>query len=350
MTEILTNFIQNCVGSHVFPGAVWAIGNSSRILAKGNAGSLGIDLGSVKEDSIYDMASITKIFAALAFMKQLEDGLVRLEDTVDYLLPAYKTSAFGEVTLFALLTHTAPFPTATHLYRSVNTRDELLEKIRLYEFRKENTDRVLYTCEAFILLGEIISAVDSAGLDKVIRSRVSEPLGMKNTCFTPPPELLPSIAPTEFCKIRGRIVRGEVHDENAMVMGGISGNAGIFSCVPDMVLLGAAMLESLKRDSFLASAAAELMTRNHTAGKGENRGLGWLLQGPNSPAGDLMSDSSFGHTGFTGTSIWIDPQNDIYAVLLSNRVHPNRDNLEIKRARQIFHNLAVLEYGRKNNA
>ncbi|MCL2477975.1 MAG: beta-lactamase family protein [Treponema sp.] len=342
----LNNYLQKCADDGVFPGASWVIGNAENILEIGSTGILGNGLGPVKEDSIYDVASLTKIFTALAFMKQFEEGLARLDDTVDYFLPAYKNRPFGKVSLFALLTHTAPFPKETHLYRHVKTREELLEAISMYSFRTENTDQVLYTCEAFILLGEIISAIDKTGLDEVIRMRVTDPLRMKDTCFRPGPELLSRIAPTEFSQFRQKIVRGEVHDENAMVMGGISGNAGIFSTAPDMAKIGAAMLISLENNDFLHRATAQLMTRNHTAGKGENRGLCWIMPGPNTSAGDLMTAGSFGHTGFTGTSIWIDPERKIYTVLMSNRIHPKRDNPGIIRTRPIFNNLAILEYGK----
>jgi CubicO group peptidase (beta-lactamase class C family) len=167
---------------------------------------------------------------------------------------------------------------------------------------------------------------------------------MKDTRFLPGPELLPRIAATEFCSIRGRMVRGEVHDENAWVMGGVSGNAGIFSTAQDMALISTAMLASLESGAFLKKASAQLMCRNHTQGLGENRGLGWMLRGPGSSSGDLFSPNSFGHTGFTGTSLWVDPERKLYAVLLTNRVHPTRENTALFRTRPIFHNLAVLGY------
>jgi CubicO group peptidase (beta-lactamase class C family) len=341
----IQSYLERCAAGGVFPGASWIIGNAGGYLDKGTVGILGEGLGPVKEDSVYDMASLTKIFTALAWMKQFEEGLVRLEDTVGYFLPSYKTSAFGGVELFALLTHTAPFPGGTSLYRHVHSRDELLEALRNYEFRTEDVGQVLYTCEAFILLGEIIAAVDSSTLDEVVRRRVLEPLGMKETGFLPKPELMERIAPTEYCSMRGRVVRGEVHDENAMLMGGVSGNAGVFSCAPDMARLAVAMLDSLKGGGFLRKPSAELMTRNHTAGKGQNRCLGWMLASPGTSAGDLLSSASFGHTGFTGTSLWIDPVRKFYALLLSNRIHPRRDNIKLFRARHIYHNMAVLEYG-----
>jgi CubicO group peptidase (beta-lactamase class C family) len=338
------NFVENCVREGVFPGASWVIGNPDGILEKGSAGILGADLGPAGEDSLYDLASLTKIFTALALMRQFEEGLVRFQDEVSYFLPSYRTSALGTVTLFALLTHTAPFPGGTRLYTFANTREKLLEAIRTSELRPDSPDKVLYTCEAFILLGEIISAVDGSGLDEVIRRRVLDTLEMKDTCFNPSASLLDRIAPTEKCSWRGRMIRGEVHDENAVVMGGVSGNAGLFSSACDMARLAAAMLASLEGRGFLNRASAELMTRNHTAGKGENRGLGWMIASPASSSGELLSPASFGHTGFTGTSLWIDPNRRFYALLLSNRVHPSRENQLLFRARHIFHNLAVLEH------
>jgi len=354
----IQKYLESCVknadgkaGSGAFPGASWAIGNAGGVLEKGSVGFLGDGLAPVTEDSVYDLASLTKVFTALALMKQLEDGLVRLEDSVGYFLPSFKTSPLGDVTLFSLLTHTAPLTNIHQLYRRAHDKEEMLEVIRLSEPRKDSPDRVLYTCEAFILLGVIISAVDSSTLDAVVRRRVLEPLGMSDTCYNPSANfvggasLLDRIAPTEECAWRGRLVRGEVHDENAVVMGGVSGNAGLFSSALDMNRLAAAMLASLEGSGFLRKASAELMTRNYTAGKGQNRGLCWMVGEPGSSAGDFMSPRSFGHTGFTGTSLWVDPERKLYVLLLSNRIYPNRDNTAVFRTRYILSNLAVLEYG-----
>jgi len=333
------------VNPWVFPGASWVVGNSKAVFEKGSVGLLGIGLDPVTEDSLYDLASLTKIPVALALMKQLEDGLICLEDEVGYFLPSFKNGPLGAVTLFALLTHTAPLCNIIQLYKRAHNKEGILEEIRLSEPRSDSPDRVLYTCEAFILLGEIVSVVDSSGLDDVIRHRVLEPLGMKDTCFNPPASLLDRIAPTEECAWRGHLVRGEVHDENAVVMGGVSGNAGLFSNAADMSRLAAAMLGSLEGGGFLGKASAELMTRNHTAGKGQNRGLGWMIAESGTSSGDFMSPRSFGHTGFTGTSLWVDPERKLYALLLSNRIYPSRDNPDIFRTRYIFSNLAVMDYG-----
>jgi CubicO group peptidase (beta-lactamase class C family) len=332
-------YLETCVAEGVFPGAAWAVGGRD-ILAAGGAGSLGAGLEAADEHSLYDLASLTKLFVTLALMRQLEDGLIRLEDRVDFFLPSFRNSPLGETSLFRLLTHTAPLPGGTMLYRHAHTREDLLEAVRSTGLRRDG--RVVYTCEAFILLGEIAAAVDRAGLDELIRARVCAPLGMDETFYRPPPEELHRIAPTEGCPG----IRGRVHDENAAVMGGISGNAGLFSSVLDMTRLAAAVLDSLEgRGTFLYRPTALMMTRNATRGRGENRGLGWMLKGPGSAAGDLMPEQSFGHTGFTGTSLWIDPERGLYAILLSNRIHPRRDNGGIFRTRHIFHNLAILHYG-----
>jgi CubicO group peptidase (beta-lactamase class C family) len=346
----IASFIDECTDEGAFPGAVWLAGNKDAVLETGCAGVLGTGLEKVRPDSIYDIASLTKILVTLALMRQMEDGLIRLEDTADFFLPDWRGAPKAGITIRELLTHTSAMPSLTGLYRYTHTRGSMLEAIRLCPPRADSPDSVLYTCEGYILLGEIISTIDGLPLDKVITARVLEPLEMKDTCYRPSPELLARIAPTEKCLWRKRILRGEVHDENALVMGGVSGNAGIFSTAADLAQIASFMLDKgAKRgpenaDGFLHTATVKTMIRNYTAGKGQSRGLGWLLAGPGSPAGDLMSAESFGHTGFTGTSMWIDPAAGVYGILLSNRIHPSRDNGRIFRVREIFHNLIVLNY------
>ncbi|MDR2758989.1 MAG: beta-lactamase family protein [Spirochaetaceae bacterium] len=336
------DYLEACIGEGIFPGVSWVIGGRNGIFEKGADGLLGAGLGRVREDSIYDLASLTKLFTALVLMKQFEEGLIRLEDRVDSFLPSFRDSLLGEITLFRLLTHTAPLPGEAKLYRHAHSRKDLLEAIHGTGIRYD--DGVVYTCEAFILLGEIAAAVDLLELDEIIRLRVTIPLKMHDTCYRPPAALLDRIAPTEDCPSRGGVLRGRVHDENAELMGGVSGNAGLFSTTADMARLAEAVLASVegREGAFLKKPTAEMMIHNYTEGKGQHRGLGWMIKGPESAAGDLMSSRSFGHTGFTGTSLWIDPEKNLYTVLLSNRIHPQRDNMGIFRTRHIFHNLAVL--------
>lgn len=345
--KTIGSYLQRCVEEGAFPGASWQIGTRDSVMEAGTVGTLGCGLGPVQADSLYDLASVTKIIVTCALMRQFQEGLVRLNDPIGRFLPTYQNHPKGAITLLELLTHTSVIPGQLQLYRHAHSREDLLEAIRWQVPRADSPNRVAYTSKGYILLGEAVAAIDGTTLNQVVCRRVLQPLQMNDTCFNPAKDLLGRIAPTENCPWRGHVVRGQVHDENAVVMGGISGHAGLFSTAADVSRIAAAMLgapETSTGAPFLHSAIIALMTQNYTGGKGENRGLGFLLAGPDSPAGDLMSPTSFGHTGFTGTSIWVDPEKQLYAVLLTNRIHPQRDNPAIFRVRQIFHNLAVLSY------
>ncbi|MBQ7784904.1 MAG: beta-lactamase family protein [Clostridia bacterium] len=345
--KTIRDFLLESMADGAFPGACWQIGTVNDILEQGSVGTLGEGLENVTADSLYDLASVTKIIVTCALMRQFQEGLFRLDDPIGLYLPAYADHPKGSITIKELLTHTSVIPGQLQLYRHAHTRKDLLEAIRWQLPRADSPDRVAYTSKGYIVLGEVVAAIDHSTLDEVVRRRVLEPLQMTDTCWNPPEALLPRIAATEFCPWRGKIVRGQVHDENAVVMEGVAGHAGLFSTARDVSRIAAAMLGANipgTEEPFFHPATIALMTRNYTPGRGEHRGLGFILVGPNAPAGDLMSPTSFGHTGFTGTSIWVDPEKGLYAVLLSNRIHPNRDNPKIFRVRHIFHNLAVLTY------
>jgi CubicO group peptidase (beta-lactamase class C family) len=334
------------------PGAAWVVGSREGILEQGTAGILGQGLGPVRADTRYDLASITKIFVTLGAMRMFEDGLLRLEDTVGRFIPAWagdRDYPKGNISLFELMTHTSPIASLLNLFLYAHNREDMLEAIRRSVPRSDSPDTVKYTCEGYILLGEILSRIDGAPLDELIRRRVLDPLGLADTGYLPPAQppaaLGERIAPTEYSAWRGGMVRGQVHDENAVVMGGISGNAGIFATAADLAKIALMMLQCGASGGFLHRATIGLMTRNYTPGKGQHRGLGWMMAGPGAPAGDLMSSRSFGHTGFTGTSIWVDPEPGLFGVLLANRIHPTRENEKIFRVRSIFHNLIILNYG-----
>lgn len=345
--KTIREFLLECMDDGAFPGASWQVGTADGILESGCIGTLGEGLEKVEADSLYDLASVTKIIVTCALMRQFQEGLFRLDDPIGLYLPAYADHPKGIITIKELLTHTSVIPGQLQLYRHAHTRQDLLEAIRWQLPRADSPDRVAYTSKGYIVLGEVVAAIDNSTLDEVVQRRVLTPLQMHDTCWNPPETIHSRIAATEFCPWRGKIVRGQVHDENAVVMGGIAGHAGLFSTARDVSKIAAAMLGAPipgTEEPFFHPATIELMTRNYTPGRGEHRGLGFILVGPNAPAGDLMSASSFGHTGFTGTSIWVDPEKKMYAVLLSNRIHPKRDNPKIFRVRHIFHNLAVLSY------
>lgn len=345
--KTIREFLQESIIGGAFTGATWQVGNRDNILESGAVGTLGIGMEDVAANSLYDLASVTKIVVTCALMRQFQDGLFRLDDPIGEYLPEYADHPKASITIKELLTHTSVIPGSLQLYRHAHTRRDLLEAIRWQLPRADSPNRVAYTSKGYIVLGEVVAALDHSTLDEVVRRRVLEPLQMHDTCWNPPEELIPRIAATEFCPWRGKIVRGQVHDENAVVMEGIAGHAGLFSTAADIGKIAAAMLGANMPgtdEPFFHPETIKVMTRNYTPGRGEHRGLGFIMQGPGAAAGDLMSEASFGHTGFTGTSIWVDPEKGLYCVLLSNRIHPNRDNPKIFRVRHIFHNLAVLRY------
>ena len=338
----IAGHLQNCVDSGVFPGAVYLYGTSKEVLGHGCAGNLAVDRGPVDEGSLYDLASLTKPIVALALMRQLEEGLVCLDDAIDYYLPAYKAVSKGKNTIFQLLTHTSEIPGQVQLYRTCHTREEMLDGILYLPPRDNKSVPVNYSSQGMIVIGEIIAAIGGKPLDQVMEELVFAPLGMRDTMFNPPQALSGRIPSTENCPWRGKTVTGQVHDENAVVLGGVCGHAGLFSTAADVAKVGRAMLTGScgGGSRFLRRATISLMTANHTEGLNLARGLGWQCRDAHdSPAGDLFSRSSYGHTGFTGTSLWIDPERDLYAVLLTNRVNPTRSGEGIVRARHIYHNL-----------
>ena len=343
----IKDFLENCVSKEHFPGAVYKIGNTKKQLAEGFAGKRGEGLDDLNMDTMYDIASITKIISCLGLMKLFEEGKLCLDSRIDKFLPEYYGMDKGAITVFELLTHTSVIPGQIQIYRTCHNKAEILDAIRFYAPRDRSKEPVMYSSQGIILIGEIIERLANVPLDKALDELVLKPLGMDNTCFNPDESKFGNIAPTEFCPWRRVMVLGQVHDENAAVMGGVCAHAGLFSTVSDLAKLCSAMLSGHDKsgNDFLSRKTIELMTANHTEGKNLARGLGWQKKDKTgSPAGDLFTQASFGHTGFTGASIWIDPDLDLYAVLLTNRVHPTRNNDAIIYDRRIFHNLAVLNY------
>jgi CubicO group peptidase (beta-lactamase class C family) len=341
----IVDLLQRFREQRAFSGAVYAVGDADAVLEQGAVGTLAWDGEPVGPDSLWDLASVTKPIVALALMVFLERGEVCLDDPVARFLPAYARTDKAELTLQQLLTHTSGIPGQQPLYQSARSADDLRAAVRNLPLKfKPGTD-VEYSSQGFMIVGDIIEAVGGGRLDAVLQKTVLEPLGMRETVFRPAAAEVYRIAATEDCPWRGRIVRGEVHDENAVVLGGIAGHAGLFAPVGDLIRLCRAMLRlgETGRGRFLHPDTVRLMTRNWTAHLPLARGLGWQARDAvGSPAGDLFSAHSYGHTGFTGTSVWIDPERGRYAVLLTNRVHPTRDNASIKRVRAMFHNLACL--------
>ncbi|MDI7248206.1 MAG: serine hydrolase domain-containing protein [Bacillota bacterium] len=331
------------------PGAAWAFGTGSGIVGWGACGFAMVhpEKRPMRPDTLFDLASVTKCVAtATATMLLIERGMMRLDDPVAEFIPGFAESGKENVTIRHLLTHTSGLPAWADLYLRASSPQDMIAGISKMPLEHEPGSKVVYSCLGFIILGEVVGRVAGRPMDALLADEVFAPLGMADTCFNPPEAARGRAAATENCKWRGRVLVGEVHDENAFAMGGVSGNAGLFSTARDLavfcqMLLGEGSLGGVR---VLSPATVRAMTRDHTGARlGECRGLGWAVRGDGvvSSAGDLMSPRAFGHTGFTGTSIWIDPELDIFAVLLTNRVHFGRDNESHIRLRPRFHNVVV---------
>ncbi len=323
-----------------YPSAALAVGIGSRLYLKQT-------YGDCRSNTLFDIASVSKIVGpTMIAFRFLEDGLLRLYDTVgDFFpdAPADKRS----ITIGQLMTHTGGF--AAHFYLSDFTSDpaDAAKVILEQPLVQAPGGDPIYSCMGYILLGRILEHIGGAPLDALAQKHVFDPLNMAHTTYRPTGD----IAPTETDPATGKPLRGIVHDENARFLGGISANAGIFSDLTDMITF-TKMLACEGRtdngDAYLSPAMLRTARSNHTPhSTGEFRGLGFNLAGsPRIFLGDLMSPRAYGHTGFTGTSIAVDPDTGLWVVLLTNRVCPTRDNRQLVRMRSLIHNAAAAEASR----
>ncbi|MGI6632507.1 MAG: N-acetylmuramic acid 6-phosphate etherase [Bacillota bacterium] len=294
-------------------------------------------------NTIFDLASLTKVMATLpSILKLLERGLFRLDDPIAKFIPEFGTGGKEGITVRHVLTHTSGLPAHVRFYEQGLRGEEIIEAIcslAIPEGKSPGAE-VVYSDIGFIMLAELVKRLTGQSVDEFSSREVFSPLGMKDTGYLPNPSLNYRIAATEFRADLGRVMWGEVHDENALNLGGIAGHAGLFSTVYDaaryaMMWLGGGSFGGMRVLSEAAVAAAI----ERVQASGEPRGLGWQLRaGQFSPGGDLMSRRSFGHTGFTGTSIWCDPDTNTAAILLTNRVHAGREGNEHIRLRAKFAN------------
>jgi CubicO group peptidase (beta-lactamase class C family) len=249
-----------------------------------------------------------------------------------------------------LLTHTSGLPAHREYFKTVSTRRDLVMCAAAEPLENEPGAKSLYSDIGFILLGEILERLMGQRLDEAARQRIFSPLGMAATMFNPSAELRARIAPTENdAEFRKRLVHGEVHDENCLVMGGTSGHAGMFSTGGDLAIFCQMMLNGglyahrrlLKRATVARFTAADSLAAN-------TRTLGWNVPTTPSASGQYFSPRSYGHNGFTGTSMWVDPDKELFVVLLTNRVNPTRQNDKIQRVRPAAHDAVVEALGLTN--
>ena len=330
--------MERALAAKAFPGGVVAVGRDGALVHLRAFGRLSYDADApeVRTDTIYDLASLTKvIITATVAMILVDEGRLDLGRPVSAFLPRFRGAGKDKVTVENLLTHSSGLDWWEPLYKDTKGKQAYVEKVEAMELKYPPGTKSLYSDLGLILLGEILERVAGEPLDSFAQKRILEPLGMKDTRYRPGPDLLPRIAPTEKDPWRGRVVRGEAHDENAFAMGGVAPHAGLFGTAPDLARFAQMLLNGgvLEHKRIVSREVVEQFTRQ--AGiPDSSRALGWDTPHPDSSAGDRLSPRSFGHTGFTGTSLWIDPERRLFVVLLTNRVHPSRENNAIRDVRR----------------
>lgn len=316
--------IQQAIADHEIPGAVLLVGHAGRVVHRKAFGRRGLDAReAMTPDAIFDLASLTKPFTAVCVMSLVERGQVRLNDPVARYLPEFGRNGKQEITVRQLLTHFSGLPADLDLNPPWSSHTQALQLAYDVQPVMPPGSGFVYSDINYVVLGELVARVSGVSLDQYMAVHIFRPLKMDTTRFNPPAEWLPRIVPTADGEQQGASLRGVVNDPTARRMGGVAGHAGLFSTADDLARFAQAMLD---RDGSLLSAAAieKMTTPQQPANSTVLRGLGWDIDSPFSTnRGELLPVGSFGHSGFTGTSMWIDPSTDTYIILLSSALHPN---------------------------
>ncbi len=339
------------LASRAYPAAAVEVGTPSSVLWSESFGALSYEEGAPSTDSatVFDLASLTKVIGtASVAMTLLEHRHIGLDDRVGSWIPAWSGHDRAAVTVRDLLEHASGLPGYLALYERCRGRAEYLAEICRWPLEYVPRSRSVYSDLGFILLGCLLETAGRARLDQLVAScfaglpAETDPLRL---VFSPPAEWRSHVAPTEVDPWRGRLLVGEVHDENAWALGGVAGHAGLFGRASDVGRFARAVLRARKAGDAGGPglAPSETMARftERSSVPGSSRALGWDTMLPTSSCGTRLSIASFGHTGFTGTSLWIDPDREIYVAFLTNRVHPTRENHQIGGIRPALHDAIV---------
>ena len=344
--------LEKAIAARSFPACSLAVTFHGELVAHKALGHFTYDLSSpeVTTASLFDLASLTKVVATTPMAMILyERGLLDLEAPVSAIVPEFANDAPPRraVTLRMLLAHSSGLPAYERLFLRAQSRDAMLHAAFTTELAAAPGARAEYSDIGFIILGVVLERLADESLDAFCQREIFGPLGMTHTTFNPAPVLKNSIAPTADDRtFRHRVIQGEVQDENASVLGGIAPHAGLFSTAEDLAIFAHAMLNG--GYPILRPSTVELFSRRESAPAGTSRALGWDT--PSSPlpsqSGKYFSPHSFGHLGYTGTSLWIDPESQLSITLLTNRTWPDCQNQAIKQVRPAFHDAAIEALGK----
>jgi CubicO group peptidase (beta-lactamase class C family) len=351
----LDGFLRRHLDLGTFPGAVLMVAEGGRLLASsyGGRGVVEPESIAIREDTLFDLSSLTKplVTALLGFLLQ-DDGILRFSDPVAEFVPKFAGNGRERIRMIDLLLHRSGLPAWAPLYIGGGGPAGLIDRLMRLPLSGPPGRQVAYSCPGFILLGEALREVTGRDLQQLFEDRVAAPLGLRHSGFRPPAALRHRTAATErgsawergmageagnsFFGWRRAIIWGEVHDGNAHGLDGISGNAGLFSTAPEIMKLAGEFAGSGL--GLVTEAWRRELRRNGTAGLDEARSPGWQLAAtPGSAAHGVLPDDSFGHTGFTGVSLWIEPGRARVYLMLTNRIHPVARAIDMNAVRREFH-------------
>jgi serine-type D-Ala-D-Ala carboxypeptidase len=346
--------IENAIAARAFPACSLAVTLRGELVAHKSLGRFTYDPASpeVTNASIFDLASLTKVVGTTAMAMILyERGLLDLEARVTAIVPEFAGGLAGdglqrgEVTLRMLLVHSSGLPAYEKLFMRVRTRDELLQSAFTTPLGAAPGARAEYSDIGFMILGVALERLADESLDVFCQREIFGPLGMRHTTFNPAPGLRESIPPTaDDRSLRHRIIQGEVQDENASILGGVAGHAGLFSTAEDLAIFAHVMLNG--GHPILRSTTVELFSHRELLPEGTSRALGWDTPSVPSQSGKYFSPLSFGHLGYTGTSLWIDPDRQLSIILLTNRTWRDCQNQAIRQVRPAFHDAVAESLGK----
>jgi serine-type D-Ala-D-Ala carboxypeptidase len=337
--------LERAIVERAFPAAVIEVGTAGKPLCRRAFGTLTFDAAAAAatDDTIFDLASLTKVVATTPMvMQQVERGVLALDDPVSGHVAAWHGDDRAEVTLRDLLAHCSGLPAWRPFFRELKGRPGYEAAIAAEPLEYPPRTRSIYSDLDFMLLGFIVDG--RLPIAERFALMLSQMGIVEEIQFAPPVLWRARIAPTEYDAWRGRLLVGEVHDENAAALGGIAGHSGLFGTAAAVGSYARHLLQVLDgRSGAVRRATLEEFITKRTDVPGSSRALGWDTMLPTSSCGSKMSPRAFGHTGFTGTSLWIDPEKNVYVVLLTNRVHPTRENNAIKQVRPAVHDAVMSE-------
>ena len=336
--------INSGIQNQSLPGASLALGFHGELIIERGYGKFTYDNKSplVKRETIFDLASLTKVISTTTLVMQAyENGILSLDTPIHHFFSSFSFQNKQSITVKHLLTHSSGFPPYFPFYKKIQGKENILRKLLRIQLQYQPGCKSLYSDLGFILLGSILEKLNGETLDNMANQQIFGPLGMYQTMFKPKPALWSKTAPTEKDPWRNRLLRGEVHDENACALGGVAAHAGLFGTAGDLAIFCQTLLNGgvYNHCRILKNSTIKTFTQRQQLPIGSSRALGWDTPSKGSSAGQWLSKDSFGHTGFTGTSLWIDPIRQIFIVLLTNRVHPTRQNNTIQQLRREVSNI-----------